>query len=117
MRHGNPSDAREQNQNRRSPERRTSNISVYGVRAVKLGVVESVEGLQTKFQRGRLFDSRDFAERHVVIVDSRPIEDSAVCGAECTGRVWGEQCGLECVRIVPRIVIDIERAKARIVIW
>jgi hypothetical protein len=47
-------------------------IAVDGACSIKLRVVEGVEGLKPKLQRPRLFDPSDFAQSHVIVVDSGP---------------------------------------------
>ena len=99
-----------------SPERCAVDIAVDGVCSVELGVVKSVKSFEAEFERGRLLDARSLAQRHIVVVDSGSIENSAVCRAEGAERVRGEQCGVEGTRIVPWIVIDVEWAETRVVI-
>lgn len=92
------------------------NIAVDRISAVKLRVIEGIEGFEPKLQRRRLFDPSDLAQSHVIVVDSGSIEDSAVGGAEGALRVRREQLGVEGIRIIPRIVINLERAKVGVVV-
>jgi hypothetical protein len=91
-------------------------VSVNGVRAIELRMVEGVERLETEFERGGLAEAGKFAQRHVVVVNSRSIEEPPGCCAERTERVGAEKGCVEGQRTRPRIVIDGEGSEVRMVV-
>ena len=63
---------------------RRSNISkgrVINVAAwiIKLRMVEDIKELQAKLQCHRFPNVRIFQQRHIKVIDSRPVDDSLIC--------------------------------------
>ena len=93
-----------------SPEGGAVDIAVDGVCSVELGVIERVETLETEFERGIFLDASGLVQRHIEIVDPWSIKHAAIGVAEGAERVRGEQHGVEGIRTVSRIVIDVKWA-------
>src|ERR1700689_3253536 len=91
-------------------KRRTVDVAVYCGRPLKLGVVEDVESFEPKLQRPGLLQRHALEQSHIVIVDARAVEESALGVAGLSQRLQTEKAGIEIGLSVARIVIQIERA-------
>src|ERR1700731_5423270 len=70
---------------------------------VELRVVEDVEHLQPKLQRARFGEAGHLVQRHIVVVDARPVEHPAPGVALRAERIRGEGRSVEVRLAVPRV--------------
>ncbi len=91
-------------------------VAIHGTCALELSMVEGVEGFEAEFHRGRFRESSHLVQSHIVVVDSRPIEETPRGSPKRAQRVRTEQRGVEGQRIFARIVIDIQWTQTWIVV-
>ena len=91
-------------------------VAVDRVRAVKLRVVEGVEGLEAEFQGGGFREPGEFAGGHIVIVDAGAVEEAARRVAKGAPGVGAKELTVEGQGIAARVMVDVQRAQTGIVV-